>query len=83
VQLVPLGVSFSRARGSKLEGFFCHVSMRRAVRALSFGLVPAFGGVTTGGMGCICMCINVYVCVWACVYIYMYANAYICIYVDA
>jgi len=38
VQPIPLGVSFSKARSSKLERLFCHVSVKRDVRALSFEL---------------------------------------------
>jgi len=38
VQPIPLGVSFLEAQGSKLKRLFCHVSMKRDVRALSFEL---------------------------------------------
>jgi len=38
VQPIPLGVSFSKAQSSKFEHLFCHVSVRREVRALSFEL---------------------------------------------
>ena len=37
-QPIPLGVSFSKAQSSKLERLFCHVLMKRDVRALSFEL---------------------------------------------
>jgi len=36
VQPIPLGVTFSKAQSSKLERLFCHVSVKRDVRALSF-----------------------------------------------
>ena len=39
IQPIPLGVTFSKAQSSKLEGLFCHVSMKRDVRALSFELL--------------------------------------------
>ena len=35
---IPLGVTFSKAQSSKLEGLFCHVSVKRDVRAMSFEL---------------------------------------------
>ena len=38
LQPIPLGVSFSKAQSSKLERLFCHVSVKRDVRALSFEL---------------------------------------------
>ena len=38
VQPIPLGVSFSKAQSSKLERLFCHVSVKRDVRALRFEL---------------------------------------------
>jgi len=38
VQPIPLGVSFSKAQSSKLERIFCHVSVKRDVRAFSFQL---------------------------------------------
>jgi len=38
LQPIPLGVSFSKAQNSKLERLFCHVSMKRDVRALNFDL---------------------------------------------
>ena len=38
VQPIPLGVTFSKAQSSKLEGLFCHVSVKRDFRALSFEL---------------------------------------------
>jgi len=38
LQPIPLGVSFSKAQSSKLERLFCHVSMKRDIRALSFEL---------------------------------------------
>jgi len=38
VQPIPLGVSFSKAQSSQLEGLFCHFSVKRDVRALSFEL---------------------------------------------
>jgi len=38
IQPIPLGVSFSKAQSSKLERFFCHISVKRDVRALSFEL---------------------------------------------
>ena len=38
IQPIPLGVSCSKAQSSKLERLFCHVSMKRDVRALSFEL---------------------------------------------
>jgi len=34
----PLGVTFSKAQSSKLERLFCHVLVKRDVRALSFEL---------------------------------------------
>ena len=37
-QPIPLGVTFSKAQSSKLERLFCHVSVKRDVRALSFEL---------------------------------------------
>jgi len=37
-QPIPLGVTFSKAQISKLERLFCHVSVKRDVRALSFEL---------------------------------------------
>ena len=36
LQPIPLGVSFSKAQSSKLEHLFCHVTVKREVRALSF-----------------------------------------------
>ena len=36
IQPIPLGVTFSKAQSSKLERLFCHVSVKREVRALSF-----------------------------------------------
>jgi len=45
VQPIPLsGVSFSQS--SKLEHLFCHVSVKREVRAVSFELETAFENVT-------------------------------------
>jgi len=38
VQPIPLGVTFSKAQSSKLERLFCHVSVQKDVRALSFEL---------------------------------------------
>ena len=38
VQPIPLGVTFSKAQSSKLERLFCHVSVKRDIRALSFEL---------------------------------------------
>jgi len=38
IQPIPLGVTFSKAQSSKLEGLFCHVWVKRDVRALSFEL---------------------------------------------
>ena len=38
IQPIPIGVSFSKAQSSKLESLFCHVSVKRDVRALSFEL---------------------------------------------
>jgi len=38
VQPIPFGMSFSKAQSSKLQRLFCHVSMKRDVRALSFEL---------------------------------------------
>ena len=38
VQLISLGVTFLKAQSSKLEGLFCHVSVKRGFRALSFEL---------------------------------------------
>jgi len=38
VQPIPLGVTFSKAQSSKLERLFCHVSVKRDVRAFSFEL---------------------------------------------
>jgi len=38
IQPIPLGVTFSKAQSSKLERLFCHVSVKRDVRALSFEL---------------------------------------------
>ena len=40
VQPIPLGVTFSKAQSSnlQLERLFCHVSVKRDVRALSFEL---------------------------------------------
>ena len=38
VQPIPLGVTFSKAQRSKIEGLFCHVSVKRDVRALNFEL---------------------------------------------
>jgi len=38
VQPIPLGVTFSKAQSSKLERLFCHVLVKRDVRALSFEL---------------------------------------------
>jgi len=42
LQPIPHGVSFSKAQSSKLERLFCYVSMKRDVRALSFGLWNSF-----------------------------------------
>jgi len=36
--LYTLGVIFSKAQSSKLERLFCHVSVKRDLRALSFEL---------------------------------------------
>jgi len=41
-----------KAQSSKLEGIFCHVSVKRDVRALSFK--RAFENVTPSGIGCTC-----------------------------
>jgi len=38
VQPIPLGVTFSKVQSSKLELLFCHVSVKRDVRALGFEL---------------------------------------------
>ena len=38
VQPILLGVTFSKAQSSKLESLFCHDSVKRDVRALSFEL---------------------------------------------
>ena len=38
VQPIPLGVTFSKAQSSKLERLFCHVAVKKDVRALSFEL---------------------------------------------
>ena len=38
VQPIPLGVTFSKTQSSKLERLFCHISVKRDVRALSFEL---------------------------------------------
>ena len=38
IQPIPLGVTFSKAQISKLERLFCHVTVKRDVRALSFEL---------------------------------------------
>jgi len=38
IQPTPLGLKFSKARSSKLERLFCHVSVKRDVRDLSFEL---------------------------------------------
>ena len=38
VQPIPLGVTFSKAQSPKLESLFCHVSVKRDVRALSVEL---------------------------------------------
>jgi len=38
VQPIALGVSFSKDQSSKFEHLFCHVSVKREVRALSFEL---------------------------------------------
>ena len=38
IQPIPLGVTFSKAQSSQLERLFCHVSVKRDVRALSFEL---------------------------------------------
>jgi len=38
VQPIPLGVTISKAESSKLEGLFCHISVKRDVRALSLEL---------------------------------------------
>ena len=38
IQPIPLGVTFSKAQSSKLERLFCHVSVKKDVRALSFEL---------------------------------------------
>jgi hypothetical protein len=50
VQPIPLGVSFSKAQSSKLEHLFCHVTVKREVRALSFELETAFENVTPSGI---------------------------------
>jgi len=52
VQPIPLGVSFAKAQSSKLEHLFCHVSVKRKVRALSFELEKAFENVIPSGIGC-------------------------------
>jgi len=52
VQQIPLGVSFSKSQSSKLKHLFCHVSVKREVRALSFELETAFENVTPSGIGC-------------------------------
>jgi len=49
VQSIPLGVSFSKTQSSKLEHLFCHVSVKREVRALIFELETAFENVTPSG----------------------------------
>jgi len=41
-----------KAQSSELERLFCHVSVKRDVRALSFE--RAFENVTPGGIGCTC-----------------------------
>ena len=51
VQSIPLEVSFSKAQSSKLEHLFCHVSVKREVRALNFELDTAFENVTPSGIG--------------------------------
>ena len=51
VQSIPLGVSFSKAQSSKLEHLFCHVSVKREVRALILELETAFENVTPSGIG--------------------------------
>jgi len=38
IQPIPIGVTFSKARSSKLERLFCHVSVKRDFQALSFEL---------------------------------------------
>ena len=38
IQPIPLGVTFLKVQSSKLERLFCHVSVKRDVRALSFQL---------------------------------------------
>jgi len=38
IQPIPLGVTFSKAQSSKFERLFCHVSLKRDHRALSFEL---------------------------------------------
>ena len=52
VQPIPLGVTFSKDQSSKLERLFCHVSVKRDVRTLSFELETAFEHVTPSGIGC-------------------------------
>ena len=51
VQSIALGVSFSKAQSSKLEHLFCHVSVRREVRALNFELKTPFKNVAPSGIG--------------------------------
>ena len=51
VQSIPLGVSFSKGQSSKLEHLFCHVSVKREVRALILELETAFENVTPSGIG--------------------------------
>ena len=48
---MPLGVSFSKTQSSKLEHLFCHVSVKREVRALIFELETEFENVTPSGIG--------------------------------
>jgi len=50
VQPIPVEVSFSQS--SKLEHLFCHVSVKREVRTLSFALETAFENVIPSGIGC-------------------------------
>jgi len=38
IMTIPLGVIFSKAQSSKLEGLFCHISGKKDFRALSFEL---------------------------------------------
>jgi len=87
VQPIPLGVTFSKAQNSKLERLFCHVSVKRDVRALSFELWnsirkchPTWDWVYEQETWCKWrVSTSTYTCIML---IDIYASTYVCIYMS-